>query len=40
MTAGNMGLKVDKADVGDSVRSVPIWACYLKNEEKAKVETR
>ena len=40
MTAGNMGLKVEKADVGDSVRSVPIWACYLKNEEKAKAGTR
>lgn len=34
LTAGNMGMKIENNDT--SLRNVPIWACYLKDEEKGK----
>ena len=38
LMAGNLGMKVDRGErlEGDTVLSVPIWGCYLKDNPKAK----
>jgi hypothetical protein len=41
LMAGNLGMKVERGEglKGDTVQSVPIWGCYLKDNPKAKGQT-